>query len=62
MTGCAKKVPDPMACRDGHCDLSVTLPFYREFHNRLFIFAFLRHFLYDSTTFATDPTVVGFQW
>ena len=50
MTGHAKKVPDPTACRDA---LSVNLPSCRGFHNRLTIF------LYNPTTFATDPRVMG---
>ena len=45
-TGLAKKVPDPMACQDGHYDLSVTSLSCRGFHNQLTIFPpfFLRSY------------------
>ena len=55
-TGHAKNVPDPTFCREGHYGLSVTIPSCQGFHNRLSI---PRAFSHDSTTFATNPRVVG---
>ena len=45
MTGHAKKVPNPTACRDVGDFITDSL--------------FSYHFFYDSVTFATDPRVVG---
>ena len=56
MTGRAKKVPNPTACQDGQYDLSVTLPSCRDFITDP---PFSRAFSHDSTTFATNPRVVG---
>ena len=56
MTGRAKNIPNPTSCWDGVHVLSVTLPSFWVFHNQLCI---LSRFSHNSTTFATDPRVVG---
>ena len=55
-TGCAKNIPDPTSCHDGHYDLSVTVPSRRGFITDS---AFSCTFFHDPMTFATNPRVVG---
>ena len=53
MTGCAKSIPDPTSCQDGHYDLSVSVGDF------ITDSAFSCAFSHNPTTFVSDPRVIG---